>query len=500
MKTFFASYKIHFLIMLVLLVAMATQSAANIFNGFIVMLSFTVITLSLLGFIRLGVYRQLLIFLTLLQIFTFAIKVSYGVVSSTILALLPTAYLAAMLICVSLLGVHGKLRFRFSLQDILVLSFFVLDFVQVFNTYLRYVDNQDAFIIGLRGFQQRSFFGFVYFVIRWLNISSFRFNTIVRILAYTASLGGLYALIQQLFGFDSLETAHRLAQISKDPLLEAQYIARAEGFLGSPFTFGLISATGLVSGIYLFNCVLLSKLERLFSIASVLLNGLAVVLSGSRSTYFSLIVMCIILVFLMRMPLFSLARRSFCIIFALMMSLSFLIITFPDSTPVQYSMERISSLTEVFSDGNSIEDMNFIIRRELIAASGPMILSNPFGYGTGIFNGGSNPDGVVTVNGYSTFMDNEYVGLALELGILGVLFFLAIVGVALHRCHLALRLPAYRDRARVLAALVVICPIAGIGGQWLAAYPVNIIFWLVLGLSAGLPVSVRSLQYSVNHG
>ena len=163
-------------------------------------------------------------------------------------------------------------------------------------------------------------------------------------------------------------------------------------------------------------------------------------------------------------------------------------------------MERISSLTEVFSDGNSIEDMNFIIRRELIAASGPMILSNPFGYGTGIFNGGSNPDGVVTVNGYSTFMDNEYVGLALELGILGVLFFLAIVGVALHRCHLALRLPAYRDRARVLAALVVICPIAGIGGQWLAAYPVNIIFWLVLGLSAGLPVSVRSLQYSVNHG
>lgn len=496
MKTFFASHKFYFIIiMMLLLAATATQSVASIFDGLILLLGLTAITLSLLGFIMLGVYRQLVIFLALLQIFTFAIKVSYGIVNSTILALLPTVYLGAMLISVFLMGVQGRLSFRFSPLDILVLSFFVLDFAQVFNPYLGSLDNQDAFIIGLRGFQQRSFFGLAYFVIRWLNMPSFRFNTIVRVFAYAAALGSIYALIQQLFAFDSLETAYRLAQIAKDPLLEAQYIARAEGFLSSPFTFGLISATGLVSGVYLFNCVLLSKWERPFSIASVLLNSTAVILSGSRSTYLSLITMSVILVFLMRMPLFSLAWRSLRTIFAMMVALSFLFIIFPDSTPVLYSIERLSSLNEIFAGDASIEDMNFIIRRDLIAASGPMILSNPFGYGTGIFNGGSNPDGLVTVNGYSTFMDNEFVGLALELGILGVLLFLAIVGVALHRCHLALRLSAYRDRARVLAALIVICPIAGVGGQWLAAYPVNIMFWVVLGLISHLPVSLHSRSY-----
>lgn len=502
MKAFFASHKFHFnfIIMLLLLLAMATQSVASIFSGLILLLGLVAIALSMLGFLRLGVYRQLLIFLAVLQLFTFAIKVSYGVVNSTILALLPTVYLGAMLINVFLLEVQGKLSFRFSMLDILVLSFFVLDFIQVFNPYLGALDNQDYLIIGLRGFQQRSFLGLAYFVVRWLNMSSFRLNAIVRVFAYTAALGSIYALIQQLFAFDFLETTYRLAQIENDPLLAAQYIARAEGFLGSPFTFGLISATGLISGIYLFNSVLLSKRERLFSIASVLLNSAAIVLSGSRSTYFSLIVMCAILVFLMRMPLFSLAWRSRRTIFAILLALSFLVFFFHDSTPVQYSIERMSSLNEIFAGGNSIEDMNFIIRRELIAASGPMILSNPLGYGTGIFNGGSNPDGLVTVNGYSTFMDNEFVGLALELGILGVVLFLAIVAVALQRCRLALRITAYRDRARVLAALMVICPIAGVGGQWLAAYPVNIIFWVVLGLIAALPVSIPSHQYSGKHG
>lgn len=500
MKTFFLSHKWHFIIMLLLLVAMATQSVASIFNGLILLLGFMAMTLTMLGFIRLGVYRQLLIFLTLLQLVTFSIKVSYGMDNSTILALLPTVYLGAMLISVFLLGVQGKLSFRFSMLDILVLSFFVLDFIQVFNPYLGALDNQDSFIIGLRGFQQRSFLGLVYFVIRWLAMPSFRFNTIVRVFAYTAALGSLYALIQQLFAFDFLETAYRMARIAKDPLLEAQYIARAEGFLASPYTFGLMSATGLISGIYLLNSVLLSKRERLFTIASVLMNSAAVVLSGSRSTYFSLIVMCAILFFLMRVPLFSLSMRSLRTFFAMMAALCFLFIIFPDSTPVKYSIERISSLNEIFSVGSSVTDMNFIIRRELIAASWPMILSNPFGYGAGIFNGGSNPDGLVTVNGYSTFMDNEFVGLALELGILGVLLFLAIVGVALYRCHLALRQPTWQNRAGILAALVVISPVAGVGGQWLAAYPINIIFWVVLGLIAGLPLSVSPPQHSERQG
>src|SRR5712664_1124021 len=396
------------------------------FNGTILLLGFVASTLAVLAFLRLGVYRQLLLFLMLLQVFTFAIKVTYGVANTTILALLPTVFLGTMLCSVFLLGVQGKLSFRLSILDILVLSFFILDFIQVFNPYLGAFDNQDFLIIGLRGLQQRSFLGLVYFVIRWLDISSLRFSTIVRVLTYSIAFGSLYALIQQLFVFDLLESAYRLEQIAKDPLLEDQFLLRAVGFLGSPFTFGLISATGLVCGIYLRNAVLLSKNEKLLSMACVVLNGAAVIISGSRSTYFSLIVMCAILAFFMRTPLFLFAWHARRMIIAAMVCLTALFIMFPDSAPAKFSIERMSSLDEIFASNESITDYNFIVRRELIAASGSMILDNPLGYGAGIFNGGSNPDGLVQVKGYSTFMDNEFVGLALELGIQGVLLFVVI--------------------------------------------------------------------------
>jgi O-antigen ligase len=454
---------------------------------FVLFLGFMAFILATLAFLKLRIYRQLLLFLILLQVFTFAIKVTYGAANSTILALLPSVFLGAMLCSVFFLAIQAKLSFRFSMLDILVLSFFLLDFLQVFNPYLGALDNQGSLIIGLRGFQQRSFLGLVYFVVRWLDMSSSRFNMIVRVLTYSIALGSFYALIQQLFVFDLFESAYRLEQIRGNALLEEQFLLRAVGFLGSPFTFGLISAIGLVSGVYLLNAVLLSKREKLLSVACVALNAAGVILSGTRAAYFSLVVMCAILVVLMRVPLLSVAWRARSIVIAGIASLGFLFAAFPESDPVKYSVERIGSLGEIFASKDTITDVGFISRRELIVASGPMILANPLGYGTGIFGGGANPDGLVKVRGYSTFIDNEFLGLALELGIVGALLFLAIVGVAIYRCRLALEEPAWRSRAKVLAALVVICPIAGVGGQWLAAYPVNVIFWVVLGLIAGLP-------------
>lgn len=432
-------------------------------------------------------YRHFLIFLTLLQAFTFATKVGSGATNTTVLALLPSVYLGILLTCVFLLLIKGEIGCPFTLLDTLVLSFFVLDFIQIFNPYLGAIDDNRFFIIGLRGFQQRSFYGLVYFVIRWLEIPSFRFNTIIRIIVYTTALGSIYALMQQFFSFTILESAYQLEQIAKDPLMEGLYISRAIGFMGSPFTFGLISATGLVSGIYLYYSILKSKKERLLCIGSIIVNTAAVVISGSRSTYFSLIVIPVMLVVLMKTPVFSFIVRSLTSILALIVALSFFFIFFPDSIPVSYSIERMKTVNEIFSKETS--DMNFILRRELVVASGPLILSNPLGYGTGIFNGGSNPDGLVKVDGYSTFMDNEFVGLALEMGILGVLLFIAIIGAALYRCHLAIGVPDWRNRARILAALIVICPAAGIGGQWLAIYPINICFWVFLSLIAGLPTS-----------
>jgi O-antigen ligase len=428
------------------------------------------------------------------------VKVSYGLANSTVLALLPTLFVAAILASVVLMSVQGKHRFQWSILDVLVISFFTLDFMQIFNPYLRAFEGQEFLIIGLRGFHQRSFLGFVYFAVRSLDMTSLRVNTLMRIFTYSIALGGLYAITQQLYKVDMFESAYQLAQIETDPLLQEQFRLRAVGFLGSPYTFGLVSAMGLVCGAYLFHTVARTNSESLLSLTCVIINAIAVLVSGSRSSYISLAGVLFILIFIMHTPIARVAWAARRKLVAAIVCLVLFFIAFPDSDPVTFAIDRVSSLHEIISSNDSLNDNNFRIRRELNAAAWPMILANPLGYGSGIFNGGSNPNGLIEVQGYSSFMDNEFIGLALELGILGVAIFLAILGTALYRCRLALRLLSCRGLARTLAALVVICPTAGIGGQWLAAYPANVIFWVVLGLVAALPVNRDSGQHFVRHG
>jgi hypothetical protein len=162
---------------------------------------------------------------------------------------------------------------------------------------------------------------------------------------------------------------------------------------------------------------------------------------------------------------------------------------------LQFSLQRFVSLRnldELLLKPREITDINFAVRRELATATWPLIMDNPFGYGTGIFNGGSNPHGLVTVKGYATWVDNEFSSLALEIGLLGVFLLLYIVVFAVWRCRRAARIRAERDWAFTLLALVVICPIAGFGGQWLSAYPANVLFWIFCGIAANLPLRTLS--------
>ena len=163
------------------------------------------------------------------------------------------------------------------------------------------------------------------------------------------------------------------------------------------------------------------------------------------------------------------------------------------------SIERLINFNEIFAGDAAIEDIDFIIRRELIAANYSMFLSNPFDYGTNMFNGGSNPVRLVSINGCSPFVNNNAAGLLLEFEILVVLLFVAIVGMTLQLGHLNLKVSPYRNRARVVVVLVVNCPVAGVGGKWFATYSVNIVF-SDFGLIAGARVPGCSHQYAVNNG
>jgi hypothetical protein len=442
--------------------------------------------------LKLGLYKQLVIFLSLLEVFTFIVKVGYGVANTTILALLPSAFIALMLIQIPLLIAEGKLHFHWTLLDWSVIAFFLLDLLQVFNPYLNVFRGQPFLSVGLRGFQQRSFLGLTYFVVRCVIYNKRRFNTLSRVLNYSIALNGLYAIAQQLFGFVLLETRHRRALVSESSLAKALYAKRAIGFLTSSFTFGMVSAIGVLCGVYLLTSVRLSWRERFLVVGSLFLSTLAVLLSGSRSTYLALI-MAIVLV-LPRVPwrrlFLSLWRARIAIVVIVIVG-AVILLSSESSSLLQYSVERIASLlelSELVINPDQVSDVNFAVRRELAMATLPLILKNPLGYGTGIFNGGSNPNGVVKVEGYSTWVDNEFSSLALELGLPGVFLLVTIVILAIWRCRRVARIPGERDHAIALIALVAVCPIAGFGGQWLAAYPANVLFWVFAGIIANLPI------------
>ena len=459
-----------------------------------------------LAFLKVGLYRQLLVFLALLQVSVFAIKVSYGAVNSTLLAMLPTAYLVGMLVTVFLLAGQRKVRLRWNLLDLLVAVFFLLNLVQVFNPYLDAVNDRQHLIVGLRGFWQRSFFGLTYFVMRGLGPAAIRFDTIARVLAYSIALSGLYALVQQLWGFDILETQHRAAILAaRGHLAVAMYEARGVGFLNSPFTFGLVSAMGFVCSLYVLMAASRSRRGRFLALACALINGVGVLLSGSRSTLLGLSGAFVILaVWVPWGRLLGLAWRLKRPAVGLAVGVAVLVIAFPDSTPVRHGLVQVQSMGQVVQlvvAPSQVSDVNFVVRQELARGTLPLIVKNPWGYGSGIFTGSANP-GLVDVEGYATWTDNEFSSLALELGVVAVFLLLGIVAIMLRRCRRALRHPDLRNQAVFLAILVLVCPIGGFGGQWLTAYPANVLFWVFAGTIAGLPVRtfVRSRPVTAGAG
>lgn len=120
----------------------------------------------------------------------------------------------------------------------------------------------------------------------------------------------------------------------------------------------------------------------------------------------------------------------------------------------------------------------------------PLMTRSPwFGYGTG-----SAGEGLINLfeNTSSTYIvaHNLYFKIQVELGLLGSLCFWSFLFYALINIWLAGR--RLQDRFLKIVsdwtlAFAVAILIAGLTGAILDAYPVNLIFWLLLGISSRLP-------------
>lgn len=448
-------------------------------------------SLSPAGFgLRLNLYHHVLIFLGTLQIFPFLTKIGYGSFNTFLIALLPCLYLLIMFLLSIIKNTRKKLFFNWI--DLLVLSFLFVNIIQIFNPYLNIWADSRYLEIGLRGFQNRAFYCLLYFTIRRVSISGKRFDMVAKVIAYSTGLSGVYALGQQFFGLTAWEAQRTAAMVAIDPLQQALIATRAQGMLGSTFTFGLMSAMGFICALYLVSNSGSYRRKPLI-LLSLIANGFGIYFSGSRSTYLSLLIICFILIMLTPWRyILSLIFRIRYFMVATLLVVILLLITYAETAPVKFAAERLQSLVQLlnlYNQPDAVTDVNFIVRRDLANATLSLIRENPFGYGSGIFTGGANPNGLVTVKGYATWIDNEFSALALETGILGVLLFLAIVAVSFRRCQRSLRVTGIRNQAIALAALLLVCPLAGFGGQWLTAYPANALFWAFVGIAANLPIS-----------
>lgn len=123
------------------------------------------------------------------------------------------------------------------------------------------------------------------------------------------------------------------------------------------------------------------------------------------------------------------------------------------------------------------------------------VVKNPVGLGLGA--SGSAADRIAKAAGRSTTLnyqpDNYYVKILLELGPIGLWLFILLLLCAIVSCLRVSRVLRGRDRALTLgiSASVVAVAAASLFATYLEIFPLDIYFWLLLGV-AGCAVSQRS--------
>lgn len=427
---------------------------------------------------------QFNIFLCLTVFSTQFVKLGFGLVNTRLLALLPTLLLAAMLLQIVAAVGRGRLRVRLDGLDLCVMLFFALDCIQVLNPYLNIAGGLNAMEVGFRGLHQRTFLGSVYVIARLVVCNDDRYLSTVRILTGCIAISALYGAAQTVFGALPFEDRFRAAVIDNDALMEELYMKRAVGFMNSPFLFGISSVIGVWGATFLYATSTKWKQRTIWAICGAgCLAGLY--LSGSRSGYLAMFSAAIVSFVVMGSRSFRLLWSARFVIIAMCCgAFVYIVRSASDSELLLFANERFSSIRQ-FLNPHDFQDNNFVTRQAVARGAIPLVFERPLGYGTGIFNGGSNSQGVVEVRGYSTFVDNEFISLTLELGVVGLALFLSILAIVSYRCVVF-----WRRRASPFAILpltcITGCAMAGFGGQWLGEYPVNIHFWIFVALAGNL--------------
>jgi O-antigen ligase len=361
----------------------------------------------------------------------------------------------------------------------LVLGFMALAFVQVWNP------NVPSIPTGLEGFRKTAFTMVGFLAVRFADGSAARFYRICGIGAIVAILWGIRQFFFPLgVEVDIVRTAGAsFISFHSGPVLRA--FAPTSG----PFHFGILCASVSVIGL-----ALLPYGRAWFAVSLAAAAGLG--LSLTRANMVAAAVSLLVVAVMRPAGLrFSAGLAALGII--LVVGTASLTAVGLFGTPPQSAVRQalatpspsvplatatatpplLEELVEGLSD--PMEDRSLQFRFQFWASHLKAILHSPIvGYGTSSAGDGFGEryEGTDSVH----FDPHSlYLKPALELGVVGALLFVAILGCGLMRA-LQLR-PGHSVVSTISVGLTVLVAISGLTGPMLDAYPFNLLYWAALG-------------------
>lgn len=297
-------------------------------------------------------------------------------------------------------------------------------------------------------------------------------KTILRLWIALCTVGALYALKQEFFGFAAFE----MRWLTADPRLEGLYHIGSLWRKFSIFSDPVAFAYNMVAGSLLCFSLATAPLPRWKKAGLIMLGGLflfAMLYSGTRGAYV-LVPAALTLFFILRFN-----RRVLLggiVAGALLLALVF----GPAFTPAIYRFQTAFRPTS---------DASFNVRSYNQKRIQPFILSHPVGGGlgsTGVWGERFSPD---------TYLahfppDSGYVRVVVEQGWIGLALFCAMMFVVLRtgiNNYFRLRDPLLKSFCLAMLMVVFALNIGNIPQEALVQFPLNIYFYLAVAVIVILP-------------
>jgi O-antigen ligase len=370
-------------------------------------------------------------------------------------------------------------RLRLSKEDLIVVVFVAVAILGMFHP------NVPSFQAGLEGFRKFAFMILGFIVGRHLlNILSLK--RLTKLLILSSIIISLYGIKQYIlpsaldYHLIELSTAHPVTYMMGGHI-------RAFSTLAGPFHLGIYLVGVLLLLVSIWQVY---PAKRVLSILFGIPMLLALIMTVTKSNWFALLVGIVFLIVINSKSPFRTFGQLFLIGVLSLLAL-LVLIQIASTNPI---FRTINDGLQAFINPTEAPTMvfRFDLWKETIF---PLILQSPWiGYGTGSAGEGLgvlfNPDVSIFTNAHNIFLKVQF-----EMGLIGSFVFLVfLVSIFLHiiKVRRNLKDPFLRVISNWSLAFFVAMIVAGLTGSILDAYPINLLFWILMGSATRLGYMERN--------